>query len=129
RYPMGEGSGAHPLVGGWLPDLVLHTADGPVRVAELTRTGRPLLIDLTEDAAPADAVAPWRDRIDVVCARGADPEGATALLVRPDGHVAWAGDHAPVSAGDLAELRAAACRWFGEVQWSRADPAGVDAGR
>jgi 2-polyprenyl-6-methoxyphenol hydroxylase-like FAD-dependent oxidoreductase len=72
----------------------------------LTHRGRPLLVDNT--GGLGDVAAPWRDRVDVVSAPL--PEG-TAMLVRPDGYAAWAGDTA---APDVASLRTALARWFGE---------------
>ncbi|MEQ4723829.1 FAD-dependent monooxygenase [Nonomuraea sp. B19D2] len=77
----GSGSADHPLVGRFAPDLAL--ADGR-RLAELMRAGRPVLLDLGGGAALDD------DWIDVVRARADDPP-ADALLIRPDGYVAWAG--------------------------------------
>jgi hypothetical protein len=107
RYDMGD---AHPLVGRFAPDLVLDTPSGPVRLAELTRTARPLLLDLTEDGS----LAGWGDRLDVVDAR--PQAGApSALLLRPDTYVAWASD-SPTP--DTAELDAAVSRWFGVVSAS-----------
>jgi hypothetical protein len=87
----------HPLVGRLVPELSL---SGPVRLAELRRTGRPLLLDL---AGVGAAAAGWRDRVDVVSATCPDQP---ALLIRPDGFVAWAGTS---SAG----LSDALTRWFG----------------
>ena len=108
RYEMGNDT--HPLVGRFAPDLVLHTANGTVRLAELARTGRPLLLDLTETAClPTDLV-------DTVTAR-ADGPGPTAMLVRPDGYVAWASD-SPTP--DTEELSAALARWFDERTDDRA---------
>ncbi|MGF1427907.1 FAD-dependent monooxygenase [Kitasatospora sp. LaBMicrA B282] len=104
----------HPLVGRFTPDLELRTPDGVVRLAELTGTARPLLLDLTEDGAAAGALAPWRDRVDVVTAQAHSPGGeVTALLLRPDCHVAWASAAPRLDPADLAALRAAAERWFG----------------
>ncbi len=99
RYDMGVD---HPLAGRFVPDLTLHTADGTVRVAELARTGRPLLLDLTENACLAT------DLVDVVTARPDGP-APTALLVRPDGYVAWASDEPNP---DPNELDSALRRWF-----------------
>ncbi len=78
----------HPLAGRFAPDLALTTAAGPVRLAELTRSGRPLLLDLT-GGEHADRAAGWQDRVDAVAADCAEPP-AGALLLRPDGYVAWA---------------------------------------
>ena len=83
-------NGAHPLVGRFVPELTV-TVDGRgLRVAELARTGRPLLLDLGACTAPV--VQAWCDRLDLVVAAHPDPP-APALLVRPDGVVAWAGEH------------------------------------
>ncbi len=99
RYPVGDD--AHPLVGWPAPDLDLRLPQGTVRLAELVRAGKPLLIDLTEDGhLTAD--------VDVVHAQ-ADTE-ATALLLRPDSYVAWASnDPRP----DQRRLDATAREWFG----------------
>jgi 2-polyprenyl-6-methoxyphenol hydroxylase-like FAD-dependent oxidoreductase len=95
-------TGPHPMVGRWAPDLLLHTDAGPVRLAELTRDARPLLLDFT-GCLEADK------RVTVVTARIDEP-GVTALLLRPDCYVAWASaDERP----DQAALDAAARRWFG----------------
>jgi hypothetical protein len=90
------GSAEHPLVGRFVPDLAL--TDGR-RVAELLRRGRPVLLDLGGGAVLDD------DWIDVVRAETDDPP-ADALLIRPDGYVAWAG------ADGLAR---AAEEWFGRA--------------
>ncbi|MEV7777013.1 FAD-dependent monooxygenase [Kitasatospora sp. NPDC088351] len=113
RYDMG-GNDGHPLVGRFAPDLDLRTPAGTVRLAELARSARPLLLDLTEDSSAARAMAPWRDRVDIVTAQPQAPAPvATALLLRPDCYVAWAsGSPRPDQAG-LEALRAAARRWFG----------------
>jgi 2-polyprenyl-6-methoxyphenol hydroxylase-like FAD-dependent oxidoreductase len=103
RYDMGIAD-AHPLVGFFAPDMDLHTPDGPVQLAELTRTARPLLIDLTADGSLADGVP----GVDVVTAKSSTP-GLTALLIRPDSYVAWA---SASPHPDKAELAAVARRWF-----------------
>ncbi|QQQ75621.1 FAD-dependent monooxygenase [Saccharothrix sp. 6-C] len=100
RYPVGDD--AHPLAGLPAPDLDLRTPDGTVRLAELVRSARPLLIDLTGTGALRV------DGVEVVRAE-ADTD-VTALLLRPDSYVAWASsDERP----DQAGLRSAATRWFG----------------
>jgi 2-polyprenyl-6-methoxyphenol hydroxylase-like FAD-dependent oxidoreductase len=76
-------AGAHPLVGRWAPDLTVDS----VRLAELTRSGRPLLIDLTPSGAFAGTRVP--DQVEVLTGEGIEP---IALLIRPDGYVAWAAD-------------------------------------
>ncbi|WP_424532806.1 FAD-dependent monooxygenase [Sphaerisporangium viridialbum] len=97
RYEVGSD---HPLAGRWAPDLDLK--DG-VRLAELTRDGRPHLIDFTggDWGYPATAGLPGSA---VPC---------TALLLRPDGYVAWATDVPQPDAASGASLRAAIQRWLG----------------
>jgi hypothetical protein len=113
RYDMGVPN-AHPLVGQLAPDLDLDTPTGTVRLAELTRIARPLLLDLTEGAVLAELLAEWRDRVDIVAARSPTPAlSATALLLRPDSYVAWATAVPHPDATDQDSLRAALHRWFG----------------
>jgi len=84
----------HRLLGLLAPDLRLTTADGSrTRVAELMRAARPVLLDFTPDGRVAMGAAGWSKRVSILVARpvaGAAP--ADALLIRPDGYVAWAGD-------------------------------------
>jgi 3-(3-hydroxy-phenyl)propionate hydroxylase len=111
HYDLGEG---HPLLGRRMPDLDLVTADGPVRVFTLLHEARPVLLDLGEPGALD--IAPWADRVRSVDAT-VDGEwelpvlgaviGPTAVLIRPDGHVAWVGD------GSEAGLADALTTWFG----------------
>jgi Aromatic-ring hydroxylase, C-terminal len=113
RYDMG-GPDAHPLVGRCAPDLTLRTADGTVRLAELTRTARPLLIDLTDDSAAAKTLADGYGAVDVVTPRPSDGDTAvTALLLRPDTYVAWASAVPRPGPAELESLREAVARWFG----------------
>ncbi|WP_439380299.1 FAD-dependent monooxygenase [Amycolatopsis lexingtonensis] len=96
----------HPLDGRWAPDLVL--ADG-TRLAELTTTARPLLLDFT--GSLGDDLRGWTDRVDLVPGRA--PGDVTALLIRPDGYVAWASSSAEPDDTERKALRAALERWFG----------------
>ncbi len=100
-----RGVPAHPMTGRWMPDLALKTRDGATRVAEVVRGGRPVLLAFTDHAAYAGAARGWADRVDVVAA-GAEAAPADAVLIRPDGYVAWA-------AGAAGELPAALRTWFG----------------
>lgn len=84
---------------GWAPDLYINGT----RLAELTRTARPLLLDLTGDTSLAEVAPPWRDRVDVLTGTSTDTS-ATGLLLRPDRYVAWQ-SHA--ARPDRAALRAA----------------------
>jgi 3-(3-hydroxy-phenyl)propionate hydroxylase len=110
-YDLGEG---HPLVGRRMPDLDLATADGTVRVFSLLHDAKPVLLNLG-DAGGLDT-APWADRVQLVDASYAgawelpvigEVDAPTAVLVRPDGHVAWVGESTD------AGLRDALTTWFG----------------
>jgi hypothetical protein len=110
HYDLGEG---HPLLGRRMPDLDLHTADGPTRVFALLHDARPVLLNFGEagdfDTSP-------RARVRLVDARHegvwelpilGEVAAPPAVLIRPDGHVAWAGDLTD------AELPRALATWFG----------------
>ncbi|GFG51848.1 FAD-dependent oxidoreductase [Mycolicibacterium agri] len=100
RYDVGDD---HRLSGFMVPDLEF---DDGRRVADLLQDARGVLVDATGGAATRVA-ADWRDRVDAV---GGDFDGAAAMLIRPDGYVAWAAD--TFGADDAAALRAALTRWF-----------------
>ncbi|ORW33165.1 hypothetical protein AWB91_08480 [Mycobacterium paraense] len=113
RYDLGEG---HPLLGRRMPDLEVVTADGPARVFGMLRDARPVLLNLGEDACDIGA---WADRVKSVDAKyvgtwelpGLGAVSApTAVLIRPDGYVAWVGER------DRAGLAAALTTWFGDGQ-------------
>jgi 2-polyprenyl-6-methoxyphenol hydroxylase-like FAD-dependent oxidoreductase len=107
RYPARQDGPAHPLTGRWAPDLPLRVGGRTTRVAELLRTARPVLLDLAERPDLTAAAGAWTDRLDIVTATTPDAPAA-ALLVRPDGYVAWAGD-----SGDSDGLRRSLQTWFG----------------
>jgi 2-polyprenyl-6-methoxyphenol hydroxylase-like FAD-dependent oxidoreductase len=113
RYGMGQQE-PHPLLGRFLPDLPLHTPAGPARLAELMRSARGVLLNLAGPPALVQAAAPWADRLDIVTASvaGETAAGAApqAILLRPDGYVAWVTERAGPDTGSL--LRALH-RWFG----------------
>jgi hypothetical protein len=106
RYPM---EGTDDLLGWRIPDLDI----GHGRVYELLHRARAVLLDLG-GLPPLDAVVTgWADRVDLVRARPAEgcDLGADAVLIRPDGHVAWgtrAGERP-----DLDALRTALTTWLG----------------
>jgi 2-polyprenyl-6-methoxyphenol hydroxylase-like FAD-dependent oxidoreductase len=102
RYDVGDD---HPLAGRMVPDLALE--DGR-RVAGLLHRGRPLLLDLAGGRV-GDAVRGWADRVDVV--DGVSALAVCALLIRPDGYIAWAAD--TFDNDDEQRLHAALQRWFG----------------
>lgn len=111
HYDMGVAD-AHPLIGYCAPDLVLDTGHRTLRLAELTRTARPLLLDVTENGCFAGEADGWRDRVDIVTGSTRD-SNACALLVRPDCYVAWATDTAQPGQALRESLRAALGTWFG----------------
>jgi len=116
RYDLGEG---HPVLGRRMPDLDLRVGEEVVRVYSLLHGARAVLVDLA--ASGALDVGPWTDRVQLVEASPADASQAqawelpvvgtvpapTAVLVRPDGHVAWVGE------GTTAGLEEALTTWFG----------------
>jgi 3-(3-hydroxy-phenyl)propionate hydroxylase len=111
HYDLGEG---HPLLGRRMPDLDLVTGNGPLRVFSLLHDARPVFLNLG-DPGGFD-ISPWADRVRSVDAEyagawelpalGAVP-APTAVLIRPDGYVAWVGE---VSELGLAD---ALTTWFG----------------
>jgi 3-(3-hydroxy-phenyl)propionate hydroxylase len=89
----------HPLLGRRVPDLDLITASGPVRIFTLLHDARPVLLNLGE---PGNLdITPWADRVQLIDANYAGQwelpalgpvTAPTAVLIRPDGYVAWVGD-------------------------------------
>ncbi|MBX5190363.1 hypothetical protein HJB86_15780 [Rhizobium sp. NZLR3b] len=111
HYDLGDG---HPLLGRRMPDLDLTTLDGPLRVYTLLQNARPMLVNL---GTPGSLdITPWSDRVQLVDA-GCDGawelpglgavSAPTAILIRPDGYVAWVGE------GTQDGLREAMNTWFG----------------
>jgi 2-polyprenyl-6-methoxyphenol hydroxylase-like FAD-dependent oxidoreductase len=111
HYDLGEG---HPLLGRRMPDLDLQTADGPTRVFTLLHDARPVLLNLGEPGG--SDISPWANRVRLIDARHdgvwelpvlGEIAAPPAVLIRPDGHVAWAGDLTD------PELPRALSTWFG----------------
>jgi 2-polyprenyl-6-methoxyphenol hydroxylase-like FAD-dependent oxidoreductase len=111
RGGCGEG---HPLLGRRMPDLDLVTAEGPLRVFTLLHDARPVLLNLGETGGLD--IAPWADRVQPIDAEYDGPwelpvlgavTAPTAVLIRPDGYVAWVGDRAQHG------LPEALSTWFG----------------
>ncbi len=111
HYDLGEG---HPLLGRRMPDLDLVSDNGPLRVFALLHNARPLLLNLGE---PGDLdITPWADRVQLVDATydgvwelpalGA-VTAPNAVLIRPDGYVAWVGERGSIGLSD------ALASWFG----------------
>jgi 3-(3-hydroxy-phenyl)propionate hydroxylase len=104
----------HPLIGRRMPDLDIAAADGPLRVFSLLHQGRAVLINFGEPGRVG--VSGWADRVRLVDAHYTGAwelpavglvSGPAAVLIRPDGYVAWAGDR--VDAG----LTDALATWLG----------------
>lgn len=111
RYAMGDAS-LHAWAGHFAPDLVLQTSKGARRLAELMREGRPLLVASSRDGALQEVARGWRDRVAVIAADDSTAQ-ARALLVRPDGYVAWAADQSEPEATAALGLRGVLSSWFG----------------
>ena len=111
HYDLGEG---HPLLGRRMPDLDLVTANDPLRVFTLLHDARPVLLNLGEPGG--FDITPWADRVQLIDAKyvgtwelpalGAVAAPA-AVLIRPDGYVAWVGDQTHLGLPD------ALTTWFG----------------
>jgi len=111
RYDFGDG---HPLLGRRMPDLDLDTTDGPLRTYALLHAGKPALINFGPPGTLD--IAPWADRVHLVDATHNGTwelpvvgpiDAPEAVLIRPDGHVAWTAGHADLALAD------ALSRWFG----------------
>jgi 3-(3-hydroxy-phenyl)propionate hydroxylase len=111
HYKLGEG---HPLLGRRMPDLDLVTAGGPLRVFTLLHKARPVLLNLG-DPGGFD-IAPWAERVPLIDAKYAgtwelpaigEVTAPAAVLIRPDGYVAWVGDQNQLGLAD------ALTTWFG----------------
>jgi 3-(3-hydroxy-phenyl)propionate hydroxylase len=104
HYDLGEG---HPLLGRRMPDLDLTTANGPLRVFTLLHDARPVLLNLGEPGGLD--ITPWADRVQLIDAKYVGPwelpalgavTAPTAVLIRPDGYVAWVGDRIQLGLAD-----------------------------
>ena len=111
HYDLGEG---HPLLGRRMPDLDLVTANGPLRVFTLLHGARPVLLNLGEPGS--FDINPWADRVQLIDASYVGTwdlpvlgvvTAPTAVLIRPDGYVAWVGDRTDTGLSD------ALATWFG----------------
>jgi hypothetical protein len=111
HYDLGEG---HPLLGRRVPDLDLVTANGPLRVFTLLHDARPVLLNLGEPGG--FDITPWADHVQLIDAEYVGTwelpalgavTAATAVLIRPDGYVAWVGDLTQLGLAD------ALTTWFG----------------
>ena len=105
---------AHPLLGRRMPDLDLDTANGPRRVFALLHDARPVLLNLGEPGG--FDIAPWADRVRSIDAKYAGAwelpaigtvAAPTAVLIRPDGYVAWVGNRTDMGLADALTI------WFG----------------
>ncbi|SEG87429.1 bifunctional hydroxylase/dehydrase [Actinacidiphila yanglinensis] len=115
RYDVGPGT--HPLLGRRLPHAELSTGGGRSDTTSLLRPARGVLLDLADDPVLRRRAAAWTDRLTIVTGtplRGSPASGAggplagtKAVLVRPDGHVAW------TAPGTDLLLDEALTRWFG----------------
>ncbi|QIS20164.1 FAD-dependent oxidoreductase [Nocardia terpenica] len=101
RYDLG---GEHPLIGRNAPDF--HLTDG-TRLSDLLQDGRGVALDFSTDQYLREAASGWESRIRYAAGAARNDLGCGAVLIRPDGTVAWAGDR------DTDAFERAATRWFG----------------
>jgi hypothetical protein len=104
RYAMGDDVDDHGVSGAFAPELTLTTPRGQLRLPELMRAARGVLLDLANTSQLRERARRWSNRVDVVTAE-CSSRPADALLIRPDGYVAWS------ETGD--GLQRALVRWFG----------------
>ncbi len=111
HYNLGEG---HPLLGRRMPDLDLLTANGPLQVFALLHHARPVMLNFGQPGG--FDMTPWADRVQQIDATYSGPwelpvlgpiAAPPAVLIRPDGYVAWVGD------GTRLGLAEALTAWFG----------------
>jgi 2-polyprenyl-6-methoxyphenol hydroxylase-like FAD-dependent oxidoreductase len=111
HYDFGEG---HPLLGRRMPDLDLVTADGTLRVFSLLHDAWPVLLNFGEPGG--FDITPWADRVQLIDVKHVGVwelpvlgavSAPTAVLIRPDGYVAWVGERTHVGLAD------ALANWFG----------------
>ena len=102
QYDLG---GGHPLVGHSVPNFEFE--DG-ARIGEFMRDGQGMLLDFDGNASLETLASSYGDRIKYVAGRAKEQLGLSAILIRPDGMIAWASDNDL----DCGELEKAAARWF-----------------
>jgi hypothetical protein len=98
--------GDHPLIGSSAPDFEFE--DG-TRLGTLLHNGKGLMLDLTEDKKLHNLAQRWPNRINYASTPVKDSKGLTALLIRPDGFVAWLAESEP----NLTTAEQSIQRWFG----------------
>ncbi|WP_030796925.1 FAD-dependent monooxygenase [Streptomyces sp. NRRL S-337] len=106
RYDLGS---EHPLVGRSAPDLRLE--DG-TRLGDLMRDGRGVALDFSTDRCLHGSVRGWGSRLRYVAGQARNDLQLGAVLVRPDGVVAWAGERTP----DREAFERAASQWLGSPE-------------
>jgi hypothetical protein len=116
-YDMGGPSDHPPLLGRWAPNLALHSERGTTRLAELMRAGKGVLLDLGARPALHEIAAEWADRVDATSAVCYErPANLDAMLVRPDGYVAWVISSDAGADESQRTLGAALEKWFGSAR-------------
>jgi 2-polyprenyl-6-methoxyphenol hydroxylase-like FAD-dependent oxidoreductase len=110
HYDMGISG--HALIGRWAPDVDVRIEGKITTLAALTLHAKPLLLDLTNDGSPSQALGDHADVINIVRAEPVSEVGATAILLRPDCYVAWATAADRPEETELDGLRAAFGRWY-----------------
>lgn len=108
-----DGRDLHPAMGRWASNLTLQKGQDTFRIAQLMSSGRGLLVELGGRSAVCDVAARWGDRIQMISARSDEAANLDAMLVRPDGYVAWAIETGDWNNESEKSLRGALEKWFG----------------
>jgi hypothetical protein len=106
RYDLG---GDHPLLGHSVPNFEF---EDRTTIGELMRDGKGILLDFNNNASLQSLASEYRDRFKFVSGRAKEQLGLSAVLIRPDGFVAWACDNEP----NEQVIRQAVALWFGTQQ-------------
>jgi 2-polyprenyl-6-methoxyphenol hydroxylase-like FAD-dependent oxidoreductase len=102
HYDLG---GGHPLVGHSVPNFEF---EGGAKIGEFMHDGQGMLLDFDMNASLKTLASDYGDQMKYVSGRAKEQSGLSAVLIRPDGMIAWASDNDP----DCSELEKAAARWF-----------------
>jgi hypothetical protein len=117
-YEMGANKkDRHPLLGRWAPNLTLQLQQRTISIAKLMHSGRGVLVGPANRAGLRGVADKWADRVDAIFANCPEPPGnLNAMLIRPDGYVAWVMRSDDGDKESAAALCGALEKWFGNAK-------------